>query len=103
MNEDKTVDWKAMIDKLELYSGTIKDFCKENNIAEKKFYYHRRRLSDKNKVVFHEIPLKSESNPTVSNSNTSDIKIEIGKATIYIPANEIAALTAIVRNLISSV
>ena len=103
MNEDKTVDWKAMIDKLALYSGTIKDFCKENNIAEKKFYYHRRRLSDKNKVVFHEIPLKSESNPTVSNSNTSDIKIEIGKATIYIPANEIAALTAIVRNLISSV
>ena len=103
MNEDKTVDWKAMIDKLELYSGTIKDFCKENNIAEKKFYYHRRKLSDTNKVVFHEIPLKSESNPTVSNSNTSDIKIEIGKATIYIPANEIAALTAIVRNLISSV
>ncbi|MGG7147983.1 IS66 family insertion sequence element accessory protein TnpA [Clostridium butyricum] len=103
MNEDKTVDWKAMIDKLALYSGTIKDFCKENNIAEKKFYYHRRKLSDKNKVVFHEIPLKSESNPTVSNSNTSDIKIEIGKATIYIPANEIAALTAIVRNLISSV
>lgn len=103
MNEDKAVDWKSMIDKLALYSGTIKDFCKENNIAEKKFYYHRRRLSDKNKVVFHEIPLKSESNPTVSNSNTSDIKIEIGKATIYIPANEIAALTAIVRNLISSV
>ncbi|ALR90483.1 IS66 family insertion sequence element accessory protein TnpA [Clostridium butyricum] len=103
MNEDKTVDWKAMIDKLALYSGTIKYFCKENNIAEKKFYYHIRKLSDKNKVVFHEIPLKSESNPTVSNSNTSDIKIEIGKATIYIPANEIAALTAIVRNLISSV
>ena len=102
MNEDKTVDWKAMIDKLALYSGTIKYFCKENNIAEKKFYYHIRKLSDKNKVVFHEIPLKSESNPTVSNSNTSDIKIEIGKATIYIPANEIAALTAIVRNLSSS-
>ncbi|WP_187360740.1 hypothetical protein [Clostridium butyricum] len=39
MSEDKTVDWKAMIDKLSLYSGTIKDFCKENNIAEKKFYY----------------------------------------------------------------
>ncbi|MEX0051145.1 hypothetical protein AB2T85_10930 [Clostridium butyricum] len=103
MNEDKTVDWKAMIDKLELYSGTIKDFCKENNIAEKKFYYHRRKLSDTNKVVFHEIPLKSESNPAASNNNTSDIKIVIGKATIYIPANEIAALTAIVRNLSSSV
>lgn len=99
MNEDKTVDWEAMIDKLSLYSGTIKDFCKENNIAEKKFYYHRRRLTNKNKVIFHEISLKSENNLNVSNNNTSDIKIEIGKATIYIPANEIAALTSIVRNL----
>ena len=103
MNEDKTVDWKAMIDKLELYSGTIKDFCKENNIAAKKFYYHRRKLSDTNKVVFHEIPLKSENTSAVSITNESDIKIKIGKATIYIPANEIAALTAIVRNLSSSV
>ena len=30
MNEDKSIDWKAMIDKLSSYSGTIKDFCKEN-------------------------------------------------------------------------
>ncbi|WP_416335473.1 IS66 family insertion sequence element accessory protein TnpA [Clostridium sp. LQ25] len=77
----------------------MKEFCKENNIAEKKFYYHRRKLSDKNKVLFHEIPFKSESNPSVSNSNTSDIKIDIGKVTIYIQTNEIAALTDIVRNL----
>ena len=103
MNEDKTVDWKAMIDKLSSYSGTIKDFCKENNIPEKKFYYHRRKLANKNKVIFHEIPLKSESTSILSINNTSDIKIEIGKATIYIPADEIAALTAIVRNLSSNV
>ena len=103
MNEDKTVDWKAMIDKLELYSGTIKDFCKENNIAEKKFYYHRRKLADNSKAAFHKISLKSENTSTVSINNTSDIRIEIGKATIYIPADEIAALTAIVRNLSSNV
>ena len=102
MNEDKSIDWKAMIDKLSSYPGTIKDFCKENKIPEKQFYYHRRKLADKNKAVFHKIPLKSEDNPIVKN-NISDIKIEVGKATIYIPANEIAALTAIVRNLSSSV
>lgn len=99
MNEDKTVDWKAMIDKLSLYSGTIKDFCKENNIPEKKFYYHRRKLADKTKVIFHEIPLKSECNSNVENNNTSNIKIEVGKATIYIPANEIAALNIIIKTL----
>ena len=62
MNEDKSIDWKSMIEKLSSYSGTIKDFCKENNIPEKQFYYHRRKLADKNKAVFHKIPLKSQDN-----------------------------------------
>ena len=98
MNEDKTIDWKAMIDKLSSYSGTIKDFCKENNIPEKQFYYHRRKLADKDKAVFHKIPLKSEDSLIVKNT-IKDIKIEVGKAAIYIPANEIAVLTAIIRDL----
>ena len=98
MNEDKTINWKAMIDKLSSYSGTIKDFCKENNIPEKQFYYHRRKLADKDKAVFHKIPLKSEDSLIVKNT-IKDIKIEVGKATIYIPANEIAVLTAIIRDL----
>ena len=98
MNKDKSIDWKAMIDKLSSYSGTIKDFCKENNIPEKQFYYHRRKLADKDKAVFHKIPLKSEDSLIVKNT-IKDIKIEVGKATIYIPANEIAVLTAIIRDL----
>ena len=98
MNEDKTIDWKAMIDKLSSYSGTIKDFCKENNIPEKQFYYHRRKLADKDKAVFHKITLKSEDSLIVKNT-IKDIKIEVGKSTIYIPANEIAVLTAIIRDL----
>ena len=98
MNKDKSIDWKAMIDKLSSYSGTIKDFCKENNIPEKQFYYHRRKLADKDKAVFHKIPLKSEDSLIVKNT-IKDIKIEVGKAAIYIPANEIAVLTAIIRDL----
>ena len=98
MNEDKSIDWKAMIDKLSSYPGTIKDFCKENKIPEKQFYYHRRKLADKDKAVFHKIPLKSEDSLIVKNT-IKDIKIEVGKATIYIPANEIAVLTAIIRDL----
>ena len=46
-----------MIDKHSSYSGTIKDFCKENNIPEKQFYYNRRKLADKNKAVFHKIQI----------------------------------------------
>ena len=98
MSEVKKIDWKIMVDKISSYQGTIRDFCKENNIPEKQFYYHRRKLADKNKAVFHKIPLKSKDNSIVKN-NTKDIKIEVGKATIYIPANEIAVLTAIIRDL----
>lgn len=29
MNEDKSVDWQVMIDKLSSYSGTIKDFVSD--------------------------------------------------------------------------
>lgn len=53
MSEIKNMDWKALIDKLSTYKDTIKDFCKENNIPEKQFYYHRRKLASKNKVTFH--------------------------------------------------
>ena len=37
MNEDKTVDWKAMIEKLSSYSGTIKDFCKKIVLQKRNF------------------------------------------------------------------
>ena len=103
MNKNKTIDWKAIIDKVSAYSGTIKDFCKENNIPEKQFYYHRRKLTDKNKLVFHEIPLKSGDNSIIKDNSKTDIKIEVGKATIYIPANEIAVLTSIIKELTSNV
>ena len=103
MSEVKKIDWKAMVDKISAYEGTIRDFCKENNIPEKQFYYHRRKLRNTNKSIFHGISLKSETKSMVKNSNQSNIKIEIGKATIYIPANEIAVLSAIIKDLSSNV
>ena len=103
MSEVKKIDWKIMVDKISSYQGTIRDFCKENNIPEKQFYYHRRKLRDTNKTIFHGISLKSETKPIVKNSNQSNIKIEIGKATIYIPANEIAVLSNLLKDLIKNV
>ena len=37
MSEVKNINWEAMVKKVSLYQGTIRDFCKENNIQEKKF------------------------------------------------------------------
>ena len=103
MSEVKNINWEVMVEKVSSYQGTIRDFCKENNIPEKKFYYHRRRLTNTNKVIFHEVSLKSESDSILKDNNKSNIKIEIGNATIYIPANEIAALNVIMRNLSNNV
>ncbi|CAI3246713.1 conserved hypothetical protein [Clostridium neonatale] len=103
MSEIKDIDWKEMIEKLSSYQGTIRDFCKENNLPERKFYYHRRRLANTNKTIFHGISLKSESNSIAKHSDKPSIKIEIGNARIYIPANEIAVLSAIIKNLSSNV
>ena len=76
MNENKIIDWEAMTDKLSVYSGTIRDFGKENNIQEKQFYYHRWKLANRNKVVFHEIPLKSGDNSIIKDNSKTDIKIK---------------------------
>ena len=52
MSEVKNINWEVMVEKASSYQGTIRDFCKENNIQERKFYYHRRRMTNTNKVIF---------------------------------------------------
>ena len=99
MNEEKVIDWEEVILKVASYKGTIKEFCKENNLNEKQFYYHRKKIQCANKVKFHEISLKSQSNIHSVEQFTSNIKIEIGNSTIYIPANEIAALSTVIKEL----
>lgn len=88
-----------MVEKASSYEGTIKEFCKENNLQEKKFYYHRKKLKDSKKVEFHAISLKTKANITTKPNYQANIRIEVGNANIYIPANEIAALNAIIKEL----
>ena len=103
MNQEKAIDWEALVLKVASHKGTIKDFCIENNLKEKQFYYYRKKFQRKNKVKFHEISLKSQSNICSEESCTSNIKIEIGNSTIYIPANEIAALNSVIKELKANV
>jgi hypothetical protein len=93
--------WKEYIDNFSSYEGTVTGFCKENNISKSQFYYHKKRFEVANKPIFHAIALnKEESNDTVNISLVSkDIRIEIGKASIYIPANEIALFSDVIREL----
>ncbi|WP_394886110.1 hypothetical protein [Clostridium butyricum] len=94
MNQEKAIDWEALVLKVASHKGTIKDFCIENNL---------KKFQRKNKVKFHEISLKSQSNICSEESCTSNIKIELGNSTIYIPANEIAALNSVIKELKANV
>ena len=43
--------WEEAINKyyLDNHEVTIKDYCSENNLKKSQFYYHKKRLSNKNK------------------------------------------------------
>lgn len=95
------IDWENILEKFAIYEGTIKSFCKENNINLHQFYYHRKAAKKRSTPVFHSINFKEEAIPSTSHS-TSNIKVEIGKAKIYIPSNDKIALSNILGVLMES-
>ena len=57
-------------------------------------------------TYYHAISMKEEKAQTEINlisPKSIDVRIEIGAANIYIPANEIAVLTSIIKELTSNV
>lgn len=96
--------WKEYIDKFSSYEGTVTGFCKENNISKSQFYYHKRRSKVATKPTFHAISLSEEENSTVTKiiRDSKDIRIEVGRANMYVPANEIALLATILKELVKS-
>lgn len=103
MNERKVINWKEIVNKFSSSKGIIADFCKENNISVKQLYYYRRKFRNTEKVEFHAISLKSQTKTKSIETINTEIRIEIGKAKIYIPANEIAILTNILKELNTNV
>lgn len=97
---------RKILENFSSYEGTVTSFCKENNMSKSQFYYYKKRFEKSNKPTFHAIALKNdEFDPNIASDNAkvySDIKIEIGKANIYIPANEIALLSTILKEIVKS-
>ena len=90
--------WREFIEKFSSYEGTVTQYCIENNLSKSQFYYHKRRFETPEDISFHAISLKEESLNIINENNTiNNIKIEIGKANIFIPVNEIAILSEIIK------
>jgi len=95
--------WSDLLGKFSSYGGSVSSFCKENNISKSQFYYYKKRFEKSNKSTFHAIMLNKEESSTKAETNagkaSKDIRIEIGKANIYIPVTETAVLKAILKEL----
>ncbi|KRQ85768.1 hypothetical protein ABG79_02458 [Caloramator mitchellensis] len=98
-NKSDKVFWENIIEKYFSYEGSLVDFCIENNITKRQFYYHRNKLENSNKPVFHAIALKPVPNSDNVQKAYKDIRIEIGKANIIIPASESELIITILKEL----
>lgn len=96
--------WKGILNKYPSFEGTISAFCKQQNIKKHQFYYYKKKFKeDNNSQIFHAITLNQErTNVTLTNYSVSkEIKIQLGKATISIPASETEALEVLIKGLSS--
>lgn len=99
--------WREYIDKFSSYEGLLTQYCVENNISKSQFYYNRRLFdtATEGETKFHTVSFNDEvsnSPSTPAPSLPGDIRIEIGKVNIFIPANEIATLSTLVKELAKS-
>ena len=99
------VEWNDFINLFSSYEGTVSKFCEENNISKTQFYYHKRRIEAAGSIstpIFQGILLNEKVIADKSEITCSDIRIEIGKANIFIPANEVVAISNIIKELSKS-
>ena len=100
------INWDEIMNKYKNHNGTIRDFCKNNNIKERQFYHHRKKQNLTENPTLHKVILnntsdtKLEVNP--SKTKESNIIVEIGNSKIYIPQNNTAMISSIVKELIKS-
>ena len=97
--------WNEFISIFSSYEGTVSSFCKENNISKSQFYYHKRIAevtTNENIPIFQSISLNEEVDDNKSQVASPEIRIEIGRVNIFIPANDIAILSNIIKELSKS-
>ena len=87
---------------------SIKEYCTKNNLNKGQFFYHKRKINNKEKkeTVFQAIQLNNHEEiikENISSKLSSEIKITIGAAKISIPASETALINSIIKDLMLNV
>ncbi|MFL0197972.1 IS66 family insertion sequence element accessory protein TnpA [Clostridium sp. WILCCON 0269] len=98
--------WKELLEKFSFYQRTVTDYCKENNISKSQFYYYRKKFNKEIKTTFHAIKIKPEISQLQKEKNNdgenNSIKIELGRASIYIPWENATLLSVVFKELLKS-
>jgi len=104
--EASAINWEEIMTKFSSYDGVIAEFCRANNITPSQLFYRRKKLKEKSTINFHPIPLGENKSSEFSCDSTphkiQEVRIEIGKATLFIPSNKIAILSEIVNELVKT-
>lgn len=95
--------WTSLLNDFSSYQGTITAFCKENNISKSQLYYYRKKLERAGEGIFQAITLKEKTECKLISRVSNNILIEISNVKIHVPANEITALSTIIKELSKSV
>lgn len=105
--EVKKLNWIDLMEQFSSYHGDKKEFCKENDIKLHQLNYQIGKLKKESKPTFQSIDLNSDSSPEAatilySYPEQREIRIELGISKIFIPANKIAVLSELIKELSKS-
>ena len=103
-------EWEEAVDLYykENKNISIKEYCTKNNLNKGQFFYHKRRIKDieHKEPIFQAVQLNDKKeiiNEIVSSKLSSEIKITIGVAKIFIPTSETALINSIIKDLMLNV
>lgn len=107
MHQIETVEyWKDILDKFSKHKGTITSFCKKHEVNQHRFYHQRTKLKDTNNSKFHTINLAPDLKNDFNSENTkedinrsNEIRIEIGKAKIFIANKDTLSLSNVLKEI----
>lgn len=106
ISQSEEIYWNDILEKFTNYNGSAKDFCKEYEVDKRKLYYRRQKSEKSKQPLFYGVKLDTSSSVSASHKYPKDdnrsITIEIGRARIFIPSDDINLLSNIIKELESS-
>lgn len=98
--------WNDILEKFSRHKGTIRSFCYKHGVDIHRLYHRRKKLKNNIKPTFQAINIANRSAEVEKVSNvvnaptpSAEIRIEIGKAKIYIANTDKISLSNVLKEI----